>query len=188
MSVHVCVCVCVCVCVFFLYLCLCSSVRAKNKKLKCVSCDAQLSAAGPCVHTLGPKNSKQSIAWCQESLKSTVYDFAGPLLKDLWYSLYSLPPIDSVESTQGTMRHVSVHTLAWQSNNPSSCHLGCLCTIQLCHPITARLQHVTLFYRLYGGPRTYDIKVCVLERAKESRRNGGTQSSSSAFSRGSVDT
>ena len=91
------VCVGVCVCFFpslfmFRQLCVCAQ---RNKKLKCVSCDAQLSAAGPCKHTLGPKNSKQSIASCQESLKSTVYAFEGPPLKDLLYLLSSVPPIDS---------------------------------------------------------------------------------------------
>lgn len=76
-SVHVCVCGCV---FFSLFMCMQQSVCAKNKS---VSCDAQLSAAGLCVLTLGPKNSKQSIALCQESLKSTVYAFVGPPLKDL---------------------------------------------------------------------------------------------------------
>lgn len=97
-SVHV----CVCGCVFFLfiYLCSCSCVcvAKKNKKLKSACLGALLSAAGPCMHTLGPKNSKRSIASRQASLKSTAYAFVGPPLKDLLYLLYSTPPIDSDES------------------------------------------------------------------------------------------
>ena len=58
----------------------CACVQ-KIKKLDCVSCDAQLSAAGPCVNTLGPQNSKQSIASRQKSLTSTVYDFVGPTIE-----------------------------------------------------------------------------------------------------------
>lgn len=65
----------------------------------------------------------------------------------------------------------------------SSCHLGCLRrgTIQLCHPITACFKHATPLCHFYGGPSMYHKKsVCLRER------NGGTQSSSSAFFRGVV--
>ena len=56
----------------------CVCKKTPQKAQVCVVCDVQLSAAGLCEHTLGRKNSKQSIAAWQESLKSTVYAFVGP--------------------------------------------------------------------------------------------------------------
>lgn len=74
--------VCVCVVMFFFSffnLCLYSTVCL----YVFVSRYVLLSAAGPCIHTLGPKNSKQSIVSCEEPLKSTVYALVGPPSKDL---------------------------------------------------------------------------------------------------------
>lgn len=59
----ICICTGACVHVFFFFLFIYAHVTVcvqKIKKLKCVSCEFQLSAAGPCIHTLGPKNSNQS--------------------------------------------------------------------------------------------------------------------------------
>lgn len=100
MSVCFCTRLCVWVCVFFFLfiyvhaaVCVCVH-KKKNKKLKCVPCDAQLAAAGPCKQA-PPFQSNPSHR--QEPLKSTVYPFAGSPLKDLLYLLSSIPPIDSDE-------------------------------------------------------------------------------------------
>lgn len=110
------ICIFVCLCMFA-YVCPCFFMAVqrcvyKNKTLQCMSCGVRLCAAGLSMHTLGLRNSKQSILFKQEVLQiHSAHALVGTLFKDLWYLPRAILPIDRDWYPEGATRHVLVRFL-----------------------------------------------------------------------------